>query len=805
MTKRRRNTAAGSRDRRRTISVEPLEDRRMLSVGATVPWIRYEAEDGMVGGAAVVLAPGRAIGDPAGEASGRQAVTLQSVGDFVEWQVTAPANALVMRVCIPDAVAGGGIDSSIAIYRNGSFVQQLPVTSRYSWLYGDDTTVTNNPASGPARRIYDESRTLLSTPLVAGDTIRVQKDAANSAAYYHVDLVELENVVPLAQPANSISITDKGAIANDGVDDTAAIVAAIADAKVQGKTVWMPAGQFRQSQTITVSGVAVQGAGMWYTELWGYNSGLAGAAGDNAVGFNVAGGGTSLSDFRIVGERTIRRSYGHALGGVFGTGSEFRNLWIEHTETGAWVGQDYSSDPGTNLLFSGLRIRNTFADGINLCNGTVGSTIVNCTARNTGDDSFAMWSVASSTRANSGNVIRNSTSECTWKAAGLAVYGGADGVIEDNLVADTLTYAGITIAASFNALPFSGTTTIRNNTLVRCGGVAWNQEHGAIWVYCDDRSITAPINVTGNRIIDATYTAFEINASARGNAITGPVTFTNNVVDGAESLLWVAYNARGTATWQTTTVSGITGLPWVQNDSQGNFVPVGIGNVMPPPGDSGPVITVRPAAVAGPAPVTMATLSVRATDDGGEAGLRYTWAAVGPAAVSFSANGTAAARDVSASFSRAGTYTFTVTVSDGSGQATSDTVSLVIVPMATHVAVSPAVGPILTGASRQFTASVNDQFGVALAARPAVAWSATGGAISASGLFVAGMTPGTAVVTAAAAGLTGSTQAAVAVLGSGGDVGAVGLAGSDSFTAATGVYSVTGGGADIWYSADSFR
>jgi hypothetical protein len=295
--------------------LEQLEDRRLLSVGATVPWTRYEAESGALGNTAALLGPSRAIGDPAGEASGRMAVALRTTGDYVEWTVTAPANALVLRYCIPDAPTGGGIDSAIAIYRNGGHLQDLAVTSRYSWLYGGDDNDTKDPTSGPPRHIYDESHTLLSTPLAAGDTIRVQKDAANTAAYYDIDFIELENVAPLTQPSNSISIVDEGAVPDSSVDSTLAIQHTINDAKAQGKEVWVPPGQFRQSSGLTASGVTIRGAGMWYSELWAYRSGEPG--GDNALGFDVAGGNTKFYDFRVTGEVTTRRSGGKAFrGGV---------------------------------------------------------------------------------------------------------------------------------------------------------------------------------------------------------------------------------------------------------------------------------------------------------------------------------------------------------------------------------------------------------------------------------------------------------------------------------------------------------
>ena len=56
-------------------------------------------------------------------------------------------------------------------------------------------------------------------------------------------------------------------------------------------------------------------------------------------------------------------------------------------------------------------------------------------------------------------------------------------------------------------------------------------------------------------------------------------------------------------------------------------------------------------------------------DDAGEANLTYTWATSGtpPAPVTFSANGSNAAKNTTATFSKAGSYTLQVTVADQPG------------------------------------------------------------------------------------------------------------------------------------------
>lgn len=48
----------------------------------------------------------------------------------------------------------------------------------------------------------------------------------------------------IKQPANSVSITDFGAKANDGIDDSKALTAAIESAKTSGKSVYIPEEQF---------------------------------------------------------------------------------------------------------------------------------------------------------------------------------------------------------------------------------------------------------------------------------------------------------------------------------------------------------------------------------------------------------------------------------------------------------------------------------------------------------------------------------------------------------------------------------
>jgi len=537
--------------------------------GATTPWVTYEAESGTKGSGATLLKGSIAIGTPSGEASGRKAVMLNAKGEYVEWKVSKPANALVLRLSIPDAPGGGGKDYSVSIYKNGKHLQDLKVTSKYAWLYGNEAKPTNNPKNSTPRRIYDESQTLLKGDFVKGDIIRIQKDSGDRATYYNIDFIELEIAVPTQRPEASLSITEYGAIGTDTKDDTVAIEKCIVAAKEQGKIVWIPKGTFYQSHRIKAEKVTIKGSGVWYSTLYGHTS----SNSMEGTGFEVTGDNTKFYDFMVKGEATIRGTGGNGFSGIFGIGSELHNIWVEHTNCGTWEGVDHSENMGTNLLFEGCRFRNTFADGINLCNGTQNSIISNCNTRNTGDDGIAIWSEGQYTfRSSYNNIIENCTVQLPWRAAGIAIYGGNSNIVQNNNITDTMTYPGLTISSGFSAKAFSGTTIIRNNDIIRCGGTFWNgQQYGAIWIQACDSDIDGDISFTGNDIYDASYSAVSIQCEGKKN-IGGTITFDDLDIKGTGTYgIYIRANSRGTIKISNIRMSKIGKTPALLNASNSTF------------------------------------------------------------------------------------------------------------------------------------------------------------------------------------------------------------------------------------------
>ncbi|MFD8459481.1 CARDB domain-containing protein [Streptomyces antimycoticus] len=560
--------------------------------GAAVPYTEYEAEDGRYDGTLLKSDAKRTFGHTnfATESSGRESVRLDSTGQYVEFTSTTPSNSIVVRNSIPDAAAGGGKEATISLYADGKFVRKLTLSSKHSWLYGttDDPEGLTNRPGGDARRLFDESHALLTDSYPVGTTFRLQRDAGDDAAFYIIDLVDLEQVAaPATKPADCASITDYGAVPGDGIDDADAIQRAVtADQEGQIPCVWIPAGQWRQEKKILtddpqnhgqynqmgIRDVTIRGAGMWHSQLYSLippqEAGGINHPHEGNFGFDIDDN-TKISDIAIFGSGTIRGGDGGAEGGVglngrFGKNTKITNVWLEHANVGAWVGRDYSNipelwGPGDGLEFSGVRIRNTYADGVNFTNGTRDSTVYNSSFRNTGDDSLAVWANKyvkdTSTDIGHDNHFRNNTIQLPWRANGIAVYGGYGNTIENNLISDTMNYPGIMLATDHDPLPFSGQTLVAGNGLYRTGGAFWGeaQEFGAITLFAQGQDIPG-VTIRDTDIHDSTYDGIQFKTG--GGAMPG-VRIENVTIDKSTngSGILAMSGARGSATLTNVTIT----------------------------------------------------------------------------------------------------------------------------------------------------------------------------------------------------------------------------------------------------------
>ncbi|GIJ68872.1 galactose-binding domain-containing protein [Virgisporangium ochraceum] len=495
--------------------------------GANLPYEMYEAEDAVRGGGAGIVGPNRTVGDLGGEASGRRAVTLTGTGSYVEFTTRAATNTLVTRFSIPD-----GTNTTLNIYVDGQFHKAIDLTSKYAWLYGNEASPNNSPGSGAPRHIYDEASVMLNGTVPAGSRIRLQKDAANGSQYA-IDFINTELVAPVANPDPARYAVPAGFTQQD-IQNALDRVRMDTTGNLVG--VYLPAGTYTAQQKLLVygKGIRVTGAGPWYTRI------QAPATQENTdIGFDLQQGasGTTVSNLAIFGNYTFRQD---GPGKVFDaknlTNLTVENVWAEHFLCLFW---------GTNIDTSTIRntrSRNLFADAVNLTNGSTNNLVTNNESRASGDDSFALFSATDlNSGEQTGNVFENLTSTLTWRAAGIAVYGGYDNVVRNVYIADTLVYSGITISSLDFGYPMHGfgaspPTRFENISIVRAGGHFWGaQTFPAIWVYSASK-VFQGIRVSDVDIVDPTYHGIMFQTDYNPGPLF-PVTdtvFTNISISGAQ-------------------------------------------------------------------------------------------------------------------------------------------------------------------------------------------------------------------------------------------------------------------------------
>jgi hypothetical protein len=513
------------------------------AVGANTPFISYEAEAGTPGGGATVVsltaAPTSQYSSPELESSGHAYVNLNAAGQYVEWtNNTGKAITFFnVRAAIPDSPGGGGITSTINVYVDGTMRQALPLSSKQTWGYEGNNHYNNvdsdNPADGDPRKFFDDAHAFVMGAAIApGSKIRLQKDAANDAAFYYIDVIDLEAPPPVAtQPAGSLSITDYGAKANDiNTDSTNGIQSCINAAQTQQKTVWIPPGTFYLNTTknLVATGITIEGAGMWYSTI--YRNVPNGNASGQAALFNVTS--CTVKSFALDSNAPSRSL---AAGAMDTTGTNWLadGIWTMHTLSGFWAS-------GTGGTVQNCRLISIWADGCNLNNvsltGTVGSNLTakNNFVRGTGDDAMAINSVDYNGNTHytpmSNITMENNTTITPWGGKGIGIYGGSGHVVQNNYISDCARFIGLGVGKfGVNGSDLTS-ATVTGNTVTRCGGNAFMQQQPALHIGNggDGQGVgnVGGAKVTNNIIDHALYNGVGFSTSMndllQGNMILSP-------------------------------------------------------------------------------------------------------------------------------------------------------------------------------------------------------------------------------------------------------------------------------------------
>src|SRR5580692_3942866 len=249
--------------------------------GATTPFATYEAPEGALGGGASVVsltsAPTSEYDSAQGEADGHAYVQLTGPGQSVQWtnNTGQPINFINVRASIPDSSSGGGMTATLDLYVNGTFRQALNMNSIQSWQYEGNNNYNGsdqNPADGDPRDFWDEFHAFVSgSAIPAGATFSLQEDSTNTAQFYWINSIDLWDApTPATQPANSISITSCGAVADNtptngtaapgATDSTVDIQNCVNEAQTNNEILWIPQGTYYLvgTNSIVVNNITVE-------------------------------------------------------------------------------------------------------------------------------------------------------------------------------------------------------------------------------------------------------------------------------------------------------------------------------------------------------------------------------------------------------------------------------------------------------------------------------------------------------------------------------------------------------------------
>ena len=512
--------------------------------GAKMPYTTHEAENASVENGATIQ-QSTDMESTAVEATNQTYVELPKKDAAVTFNVTEPANALNVRYTIPDG-ASGQLDVQV----NGSSVGNLDLSSHSAWQYLKGDHEYDQAIDGSSARFrFDETRLLLKDiQLKSGDKISLVKKEDDNVPY-GIDFIELEQApAPVAQGENSISIVDKGASANDDSDDTAALLAAVEEAKASGKSVYIPEGRFNFDKQVNIEAdnLKISGAGVWHTQLHFTSDKRYGGG----IVFGHNSNGIELSNLYMDSNLTSRYNEDaqyKAISGTLGKDSKIHDIWVQHFEVGMWIG-DYDQTGNMKytdgLVVENARIRNNLADGINFAQGTKNSTVKNSNIRGNGDDGLAIWSsISNGTNAASeeNNKFLNNTIESGWRAAGIGIFGGKGHEISGNLIKDVFAGAGIRVNTVFAGHNFDLNDSgikIHDNTILRSGTTndLYKLHRGAI-DFQQVRGTIKNVDVYNNKLLNTLADSVITKNFEMGDNGNGEIRLSNNTIDNKATIV----------------------------------------------------------------------------------------------------------------------------------------------------------------------------------------------------------------------------------------------------------------------------
>src|SRR5260221_5461741 len=133
----------------------------------------------------------------ASQAPGRAAVTLRGPGQYVQFTVRAPANAIDVSYALRP-----GATAALTVQVDGAMLAAvLPLSSPAGYV------TASGIADGPVPQYFSDARLLLGRQLEPGDTVRLAETAATATVPCTIAVADFYQVpAPAPQPRSSASV-----------------------------------------------------------------------------------------------------------------------------------------------------------------------------------------------------------------------------------------------------------------------------------------------------------------------------------------------------------------------------------------------------------------------------------------------------------------------------------------------------------------------------------------------------------------------------------------------------------------------
>ena len=233
-------------------------------------------------------------------------------------------------------------------------------------------------------------------------------------------------------PQSVVSVKKFGAVGDGVTDDSDAIERATTNVP-HGEILVFPPGTYRQNRSIDVTSSDVI--------LWGYGANLHGSNPDEYAVI-LDGDRSSIVGFQLTAVQNERKSEPR----------QFRI--VLHGEENQVVANQIDGGAAGGIRVAGARhfridsntVSNTLADGIHVTYGSQSGVVARNTVRATGDDLISVVSYRGDQHVTSDILItKNDVAGNPW-GRGIAVVGGQNITISDNVIRNVVAAAGVYIA-----------------------------------------------------------------------------------------------------------------------------------------------------------------------------------------------------------------------------------------------------------------------------------------------------------------------------------------------------------------------